>query len=181
MKALSIRSIVGIWLALLLTSAVAHAESYAEDRAKIENLQARYMFAFDWRDATTYASCFTPNGVLEYGGGVEKGRDAIRAMINRTKRREAEQLAKEQPGIRPWRMRHSITNIVLKIDGDKAVGRAYWTEFENKKPDRHAEIGAYGHYEDELVKIDGEWFFSKRVIYNEQLDKRAAPADSPAW
>jgi SnoaL-like protein len=156
------------------------ADSYADDRAKIENLQARYMFAMDWRDADTYASCFTENGVLDYAGGVENGRKAIHDMIVRMRER-GEKAAKENPGQRQGWMRHNITNIVLKIDGNKAIGRAYWTEFENRKDVNHAEIGAFGHYEDELVKINGEWFFTKRKIYNEQMEKRAASSKSPAW
>jgi hypothetical protein len=99
------------------------AGSYADDRAEIENLQARYLFAMDWGDADTYASTFTEDGVLDYSDGVERGRAAI----------------------------------------------------------RKAEILGYGHYEDELRKVDGRWLFSKRKIYNEQKDGREASNTSPAW
>jgi hypothetical protein len=55
---------------LLLTAASSPRStqtSYADDRAEIENLQARYIFALDFRDADTYASTFTEDGVLDYG------------------------------------------------------------------------------------------------------------------
>lgn len=39
--------------------------SYAEDRAAIEHLMARYLFALDFFDADAYASCFTEDGVLD--------------------------------------------------------------------------------------------------------------------
>ena len=28
-------------------------------------------------------------------------------------------------------------------------------------------IGGFGHYEDEMVKVNGQWFFTKRKIFNE--------------
>lgn len=41
--------------------------SYAEDRAAIEDLQARYLFALDFHDPDLYVSTFTEDGVLDYG------------------------------------------------------------------------------------------------------------------
>ena len=52
--------------------------SYAEDRAAIEDLMARYLFAMDWNDFDTYAECFTENGVLDYAMGFAEGRETIR-------------------------------------------------------------------------------------------------------
>ncbi len=168
-------------IALLCCSSASAADNYADDRAKIENLQARYMFALDWRDADTYAACFTEDGVLDWARGVQKGRNEIRAMMNNTRDEEAKRAAEASATIRPASMRHSITNIVIKIDGDRAVGRAYWMEYNNSKDRSVPVLGGYGHYEDELVKINGEWYFTKRKIYNEIRESRAAPAKSPAW
>ena len=50
-----------------------------------------------------------------------------------------------------------------KIDGDKAVGRAYWFHYGNNNPERRAVLDGYGHYADEMVKVDVQWLFSKRV------------------
>lgn len=52
--------------------------SYAEDRAAIEDLQARYLFALDFHDPDLYVSTFTEDGVLDYGSGEVKGRQAIK-------------------------------------------------------------------------------------------------------
>jgi hypothetical protein len=46
-------------------------------RLQIENLQARSLFAPDFHDSKLYASTFTPDGILDYGRGDVKGRDAI--------------------------------------------------------------------------------------------------------
>jgi hypothetical protein len=43
--------------------------SYVEDRAAIEDLQARYLFAPDFHDPDLYVSTFTEDGVLDYGSG----------------------------------------------------------------------------------------------------------------
>jgi hypothetical protein len=59
------------------------ASSYAEDRAAIEDLQARYLFALDFHDPALYVSTFTEDGVLDYGSGDVKGRQAIKDVIAR--------------------------------------------------------------------------------------------------
>jgi 3-phenylpropionate/cinnamic acid dioxygenase small subunit len=82
---------------------------------------------------------------------------------------------------RPSRLRHFITNIVVKIDGDKAEGKAYWFEFDNAIRGRRPYVGGYGHYDDEMRKVNGQWLFSRRRINNEQMDDRAAPPENPAW
>src|SRR5207344_1870434 len=67
--------------ALLSNGASAAGTSYGEDRAQIEDLQARYLFALDFHDPQLYASTFTPDGVLDYGEGDVRGRDAIVKVI----------------------------------------------------------------------------------------------------
>jgi ketosteroid isomerase-like protein len=168
---------------LFLTSAVSSRStqsSYGEDRALIEDLEARYMFALDFRDADTYASTFTQDGVLDYGP-VVKGRDAIRKLIAGMAKNDADRAAKDTSGLRPAAGRHNITNIVIKIDGNKAIGRAYWFHYSNNDPKRTATLDSFGNYEDELVKVDGKWLFSKRKIYNEQVADWAYKGGNPAW
>ena len=64
---------------MVSNTATLHAQarpvsSYAEDRAAIEDLQARYLFALDFHDPDLYVSTFTQDGVLDYGSGDVKGR-----------------------------------------------------------------------------------------------------------
>jgi uncharacterized protein (TIGR02246 family) len=172
--------------ALFLTTAVSTVSSrttqssYAEDRAEIEDLQARYMFALDFKDADTYASTFTEDGVLDYGP-VVKGRDAIKKVIAGMGQRAADEAAKDTSGLRPAVGRHNISNIVIKIDGNQAEGRAYWFHYSNNNPKRTATLDSFGNYEDEMVKVDGKWLFSKRKIYNEQVADWAYKGGNPAW
>jgi hypothetical protein len=49
----------------------------------------------------------------------------------------------------------------------------------NANPERSAQLNSFGHYEDELVKVDGEWLFSLRKIYNEQVAEWAVGTAVP--
>jgi len=150
--------------------------SYAEDRAAIEDLQARYLFALDFHDPDLYVSTFTEDGVLDYGSGDVKGRQAIKEVIAR--------MPNPAPtvGLRAAAARHNISNIVIKVDGNKAVGRSYWFHYSNDNPQRRGVFDGFGHYEDELVKVNGKWLFTKRKIYNEGRDEWAYKGvKNPAW
>ncbi len=173
-------AIVMVACLLLANCSKPAADSYANDRARIENLFARYAFAADWQDADTYSSLFTDDGVLDWARGVVTGREAIRNEVHKMRASFAEQEARDAP-VRPARLRHFITNLVVDIDGDKARARAFWVEFDNRNLERKAYSGAYGHSEDELRKVDGQWLFAARKIYNEEMPERSAPMLNPAW
>ena len=171
-----------LFLAVSCTPADTNVTSYAEDRAQIEDLQARYMFALDFGDTDTYLSTFTEDGILDIRNGSPwQGHEAIRGIIGGMSESEEGQPQEEPQELHPATGRHNITNIVIKIDGDKAVGRAYWFHYSNNNPERSAVFDSYGHYEDEMVKVDGQWLFSKRVIYNEQVAEWIGPTENPCW
>jgi hypothetical protein len=150
--------------------------SYGDDRAAIEDLQARYLFALDFHDPDLYVSTFTEDGVLDYGSGEVKGRQAIKDVIAKMPNPRA------TAGLRPAAARHNISNIVIKVDGNKAVGRSYWFHYSNDNPERRGVFDGFGHYEDELVKVNGTWLFTKRKIFNEGRDEWAYKGGkNPAW
>ena len=121
------RALVGAFICLAAWQGAFSAEpNYAEDRSEIENLQARYLFALDFRDPDAYASTFTEDGVLDYGAGEIKGRQAIADMVRGMRQADDEAVAADQSRLRPSTGRHGITNIVVKIDGDRAVACADW-------------------------------------------------------
>ena len=115
----------------------------------------------------------------------ERAGEEIKKALQGMPEGESEEGAAPKPkvdeGPYPATGRHNITNIVLKIDGDKAVGRAYWFHYGNTNPERAAQLDSYGYYEDEMVKVDGQWLFSKRVIYNEQVKEWIGSDQNPAW
>ncbi len=155
----------------------AHA-GYADDRALIEDLQARYLFAFDFGDPEGYAGTFAPDGILDFGWGEITGREAIAKFIADGRKRTEEARAKTPAGQRPSVGRHIISNIVIKIDGNKARGVAYWSHM-TSGPDGRGGVDFFGHYEDELVKVNGEWLFARRRIYNEAVPEWASQYTNP--
>ena len=71
---------------------------------------------------------------------------------------------------------------ILKVTGNKAVGRSSWFHVGNDNPQRANTIGGFGHYEDEMVKVNGQWFFTKRTIFNEGSARWQYKGDrNPAW
>jgi hypothetical protein len=150
--------------------------SYAEDRAAIEDLQARYLFALDFHDPDLYVSTFTEDGVLDVGSGEIKGRQAIKGVIAGMPN------PKPVAGKRAGAARHNISNIVIRVDGNTASGRSYWFHYSNDNPERRGVFDGFGHYEDDLAKVNGKWFFTKRRIYNEGRDEWAYKGGkNPAW
>ncbi len=150
-----------------VSQAPAPVDNYGNDRAAIEELQADYMFGLDFRDPEAYANTFTEDGVLDYGAGKLEGRKAIHDMVAGIRERDTADRAKAT--VRPAAGRHNISNISITINGDKATGTAYWFNYGNNNADRKAQLNSFGHYEDEMVKVDGKWLFSLRKIYNEQI------------
>jgi SnoaL-like domain len=167
-----------VLLTLVVTSMTSKAAgtSYAEDRSAIEDLQARYLFAMDFGDPDLYVTTFTEDGILDVGSGEIRGRKAIHEVIAKMPNPRT-----TENGLRPASGRHNISNIVLKIDGNRAVGRAYWFHYSNNNPERRPVFDGYGHYEDELVKVNGRWLFTKRRIYNEGRAEWAHQGGNPAW
>jgi len=176
------RTVILLCIVLIGLTAIdaAFAGSYAEDRAAIIDLQSRYLFAMDFQDAETYASTFAEDGVINWARGEIKGRKAIYEFMASG---EYNPTSSAEEGKWPAASRHFITNQVIRVDGDTAKARTYWFQATNNTADRQTMVlGLFGHYEDELVKIDGQWYFKKRTIYNEGLEGRhKAGQKNPAW
>jgi SnoaL-like domain len=175
-----IRKTTGIvFVAAVLAGAagMAHA-GYGDDRARIEDLQARYLFAFDFGDAEGYAGTFAPDGILDFGWGEIKGREAIAKFIVDGRRRTEEARASTKPGELPSVGRHIINNIVIRVDGRKAHAVAYWTHMTSGSNGRGT-VDFFGHYEDDMIKVKGEWLFARRRIYNESIPEWASQYINP--
>lgn len=153
--------------------------NYAMDRSQIEDLEARYMYAMNWLDAQSYAGTFTEDGVLDWAGGQAAGRAAIEEEVRAMAAGFAAEEAADAP-LRPARKRHFITNLAISVTGDTAVSHAYWFIMNNRNPERTGYSEAYGYFESQLKKVDGQWYFTHRKIYNEEYADRTAPLENPA-
>lgn len=164
---------LGVLVLSLVGGPALAQNSYAEDRAQIENLSNRYMVAVDAGDIETVMTTWAEDGVLDWVGGVENGKAEIRdAMSNFAGGRAAQVAIPETATSRP-RTRHQIINHVIDVEGDTARTIAYWFAMTNNTPQRDVQLFYMGHYEDELARVDGQWLFKKRTVYNESQPNRA--------
>ncbi|MEO6388153.1 MAG: nuclear transport factor 2 family protein [Croceibacterium sp.] len=151
---------------------MAQDHSYADDRAHIENLSNHYMVAVDAGDIETVMATWADNGVLDWVGGVEHGKDEIRAaMSNFGGGRIMGTLPPD--ATQRTRMQHQIINHVIEVHGDTATSFAYWFAMHNNTSHGQVELYFMGHYEDELARLNGEWKFTKRTVYNESRDNKS--------
>jgi len=151
--------------------------TYAQDRAEIEDLMARYLFAIDYHDWDAYAATFAPDGELEFASGTSRGRPAIRAAIEAFAGRIGQFYHTEDGA--PANLRHVILQTVIRVEGERAWARALWLEMANHGPQDTMKMATYGIYEDELAKLDGEWLFTRRRVLNEFLKGRQSGPGNP--
>ena len=126
--------------------------SALEDKDAIREVLAQYCFALDGGRFEDMAACFTEDGTWHTAFGKATGRKAI---------------AEFAAGLRAHRTEnpraiHHVTNVVITLDGDSAKVRSNWTTVQNA-PDG-PKIGSGGAYDDDMVKIGGNWFFRYRTI-----------------
>lgn len=167
----------GIALALAIASPVfaqVSPQEYAIARAEIVNLSNRLMIASDAQDADVYADSFSKDGVLNWIGGVEHGREQIRKAIADWRTKIDAAPIDEKATSRP-RTRHFVLNHDITIDkgGKTGMGRLYWFALTNRTPQKDVQPLYFGHVIEYYVKEDGKWLFSKREVFNESLTNRA--------
>ena len=168
-------------VSLALTATVTWAQSSAatdsiakrfqriEDREAIEELLITYARFLDKEDLVGYSNLFATDGVWEGGIGSAKGPAEILAMLQAVFARTT----RGQYG----NSYHIMSDIIIDVDGDTASSWSRWTwmvEGENGNPVPQRS----GHYEDTLVRENGEWKFKYRLTVTElptaEKDKDAA-------
>lgn len=161
---------------------ITYDANYAADRAQIEDLLARYLFALDWNDFESFGAMFTEDASIEFARGKCVGRDEIVATIKGFKERIVEIYCDVDgnPGV----LRHVLGQTVIRVEGNRAWTRVFWWEGANDGPrNQHDRLtptmGSFGIYEDELIKQDGNWLFTSRRILNEFLPGRESSKENP--
>jgi len=133
------------------------------DKADIEAVLVRYTHALDMLDADKYAGVFAEDAVFDMGGGrVRKGRGEIRSVITDLQKSRAE---REAAGTAtPTLMHHVMTNATLEVVSDREAHHyAYWMTILGDT-EGGFRVASMGHYEDVLVKRDGQWVIQTRQL-----------------
>ena len=131
-----------------------------EDYQGIQKLLARYMTAVDASDWVAYSKIFAKNGELIFQKNHWVGQEAIRAGMSRP----PPPRPAGAPATPPRQLRHTLTNIDFKVEGDRATGTARWITMSGD-PSSRPTVGATGYYRDTYIREDGEWKVLHRVIY----------------
>ncbi len=169
----------GMAAAALPAPATAHegARSYADDRAEIEDLMARYLFAIDYFDWDAYVATFAPDGELEFAAGVTRGREAIRVAVTNFSQGIGRFYHTEDGEAAT--LRHVTLQSVVRVEGDRAWARTIWVEMANHGPGDTMKMGTFGLYEDEFVRLDGHWLIQRRNVLNEFIPGRNSGPENP--
>ncbi len=139
-------------------TSTAQALQRIEDREAIRSLLIAYGRHFDAREFEAYAGLFAEDSVWIGSGSDQRyeGPDQIRGM--------AEQGFPPEtfPG-----SYHVMTSIDVQLTGeDTATAWSRWT-FVLRGDDGTPQPFRAGHYEDQLVRVNGEWKFSFRQVFAE--------------
>ena len=154
-----------------------YENGYADDRAEIEDLMARYLFAIDFHDWDAYVDTFAPDGTIEFASGTYTGRDEIRVAVTRF----AEGIGNfyQTEDGQPAKLRHVILQSTVRVEGDRAWATSLWVEMANDGPEDSLKMGTFGVYEDQLAKIDGRWLLTYRNVLNDFIDGRSPGPENP--
>ena len=134
-----------LWGDVMDTDELARRITRLEDIEAIKQLKARYCeICDDMHNPDRIASVFAEDAIWESPDfGKAQGHQAIRDLFQ---------------GFRDMFSfsQHNIMNPIIEVDGDRATGIWYimgpWTYTEDGK-----EIWMTARYDDDYVKIDGEW------------------------
>lgn len=155
-----------------------------EDRLAIQDVVAgRYAMALDTADPDAYAALFTKDAFLSVAGRPFHGREAIRKMMQQIKKGHDKYDTRPATMVRWGPVRHVVTNPVIKITGNTATSDTYSTEIGSNGRDpkgwgRPQSIMNVCRYEDNLIKQDGKWLITKRLITCDMFGRRSMGPDT---
>ena len=177
LRCLAALAAVSLFAAAPAQAEVTYSPTYGQDRAEIEDLMARYLFAIDYADWDAYVATFAEDGELEFASGKSVGREAIRTAVTNFAKGIGRfyHTADGKPAI----LRHVILQSSIRVEGERAWARSLWLEMANHGPGDEPKIGTYGLYEDEFRKVDGRWLIARRNVLNEFIPNRSSGPENP--
>ena len=121
------------------------------EKDAIREVMAEYCFRLDNDRFAEMAALFTAGGTWDTAFGKGTGQVAIETLVR--------QIRGDAPRARAI---HHVTNIVIKLAGEKATCFSNWMTVQNSP--QGPKIGSAGSYSDEMVKQSGTWLFKYRKI-----------------
>ncbi len=125
------------------------------DRLMIQDLFTRYYTDLDGADAAAFGKYFVPGAELDVNGIVVHGQEGIAELYRR--------VAADKPP-RAGTFRMILSNAIINVTGATATARFLWTQLLNDSLKGPPRLIEQGREFDTLVKRDGEWRISRRVV-----------------
>ena len=138
------------------TQARSAARLTVADRLGIQELLARYAWALDTGDVDGFLACFTPEAVVIEEVFEEPDRWEGHANLRR--------LAEHYKGVPDFPGRqHHVSQVLAEGDTQRCTVRSFTfvTECRGEPP---YILRFAGYYEDQAVKVRGDWLFAQRII-----------------
>ena len=123
------------------------------DRAQIEDMLVDYYEVLS-SGGTDFSSYYTDDAVLDVNGIVARGKGPIRDLY------------KTIPNSK-GRVHVLLTNPRIVINGHSATADLIWTEVYSETHRALPQILEQGREHDELVKRQGRWYLTKRMVTND--------------
>lgn len=124
------------------------------DKMEINELLTRYASGVDGRDWELWKSVFTPDAYVDYSsaGAAAGSRDEVAAYLE------------QGIGRLPW-TQHYITNVEIRLDGNRAKVRAMFYN-PMQLPDVEGPSYCGGYYHHDVVRTDDGWKSERLVEQN---------------
>jgi hypothetical protein len=141
----------------------------AGDYVEIQQLVARYAYAFDTHaeNGYAYADLFAPDGVF---GGQTRGREALAELARNTQ--------KERGG--SSYTRHYLTNVIIHPTPEGARGSQYLAAIDVSEGGKPSTLVHGGRYDDVYVKTPQGWRFKSRQYHPSKIGVPPPTAKLPS-
>jgi hypothetical protein len=127
--------------------------STTEEKEAIREVLAVYCYRLDEGRFDELAELFTEDGTWDTAFGKATGRRAIAELAASIRARA---------GDPPARGVHLMSNIVIRVEHDRAEIRSHWAVIENSP--LGPRVGSAGEYADVMAKQGKDWLFRYRKI-----------------
>jgi uncharacterized protein (TIGR02246 family) len=124
-----------------------------EDREAISRLFMEYRRCLDEKDFSGYAALFSTEGEFMAQELHARGRAEIEKLVEGMRGDLLTAVAGDDL--------HVVANPEITVDGDTATARSTWI-YIVRAEDGGPSLCKVGHYDDELVREDGQWRFARR-------------------
>jgi uncharacterized protein (TIGR02246 family) len=129
--------------------------SFGDDWAQIVNVWNAYAQGVDKPDFDAMAALFTEDAIWFDGEFDLRGRSAIRAGVENAVKTRATREEVDFP------LQHVLSNPIINIDGDQAVGRSYLIVMKMFGPAGEPPVAMLGDYKIEFVRSSGKWLIQR--------------------